>query len=328
MIVFFFRKIGMPFKHNESRREKIKKSRYKVTNWAEYNQSLRERGNITLWFTQEAIEKWHPEKQGKRGRPFEYSEHAINTALLVREVFKLPLRQTEGFLNSIVSMMDVDIEIPDFSSISKRSGKLSRLALNKAMKPGSHVIVDSTGLKVYGQDEWHQVKHKVKARRTWRKLHLAIDERHQVIAVELTTPEVGDPTAVPDLLEQIDSDFDTFIADGAYDGDPIYQAVFDKQADAQVVIPPHKTAILSLAGDSQRDRHIRAMEAHGRMNWQRRTGYNQRNYAELAMRRFKGIFGNTLKARALPQQKTEAWIATQALNRMTQLGMPSSVKIS
>jgi transposase len=318
----------MPFKHNESRRHKIQKSRYKVTNWAEYNDSLRERGNITVWFTPEAIEKWHPEKVGKRGRPFEYSEHAISTALLVREVFKLPLRQTEGFLKSIVSLMDVELKVPDFSSISKRSGKLSRLLLNKAIKPGSHVIVDSTGLKVYGQDEWHQEKHKVKARRTWRKLHLAVDEKHQVIAVELTTPETGDPSAIPDLLGQIDSDFDTFIADGAYDGDPIYQAVLDKQENAQVVIPPHKDAVLSQNGNSQRDGHIRALETHGRMNWQRRTGYNQRNYAELAVQRYKHIFGNRLKARALPQQKTEAWIATQALNRMTQLGMPSSVKIS
>jgi transposase len=318
----------MPYKHNESRRHKIEKSRYKVINWKEYNQALRDRGNMTVWFTPEAIEQWHPEKSGERGRPLEYSEHAIATALLIRKVFHLPLRQTEGFLNSVVSLMDVEIKVPDFSSISKRSGTLKRLKLNKEMKPGIHVIVDSTGLKVYGQDEWHQEKHKVKPKRTWRKLHLAVDEKHQMIAVELTTPDVGDPTAVSDLLNQIETEFETFIADGAYDGDPIYQAVLDKQDNAQIVIPPHKDAVLSKQGNSQRDGHIRALEAHGRMNWQRRTGYGQRNYAELAMRRFKCIFGNTLKARALPQQKTEAWIATQALNRMTRLGMPISVKIS
>lgn len=318
----------MPYKHNESRRHKIQKSGYKVTNWKEYNQALRDRGDITIWFTGDAIRDWHPEKLGKRGRPVEYSEHAIATALLVREVFKLPFRQTEGFLKSIVSLMAVEIGIPDFSSISQRSGTLSRLVLNKAMKPGIHVIVDSTGLKVYGKDEWHQEKHKVKAKRTWRKLHLAVDEKHQMIAVELTTPEIGDPTAIPDLLKQIDTDFDTFIADGAYDGEPVYQAVLEKEPEAHVVIPPHKDAVLSKQGNSQRDGHIQTLEAHGRMNWQRRTGYNQRNYAELAMRRFKCTFGNALKARALPQQKTEAWIATEALNRMTLIGMPASVKIS
>ena len=133
---------------------------------------------------------------------------------------------------------------------------------------------------------------------------------------------------MPSLLEQIDSEFDAFIADGAYDGDPIYQAILDKQADAKIVIPPHKDAVLSSTGNSQRDGHIRALEAHGRMNWQRKTGYNKRNYAELCVQRYKRIFGNRLKSRALAPTKTEAWIATQALNRMTLLGMPISVKIS
>ena len=118
------------------------------------------------------------------------------------------------------------------------------------------------------------------------------------------------------------------IANGAFDGEPVYQEVLEKQPDAQVVIPPHKTAILSARGDTQRDQHIRTIQAHGRMAWQKKTGYHKRNTVELAIRRFKGIFGNTLKARALPQQKMEAWIAKEALNRMTLLGMPISVKIS
>src|SRR4051812_32980128 len=252
------------------------------------NESLRKRGDITVWFTEEAIQGGHPEKSGKRGRPLVYADYAIATALLIREVFKLPLRQTEGFMNSIASLMKADIGIPEFSSIAKRSGKLPRLILNKALKPGSQVIIDSTGLKVFGKDEWHQEKHGVSPKRTWRKLHLAVDEHHQWIAVELTTPEVGDPSAVPDLLKQIDTDFDKVIADGAYDGDPVSQAVLEKQPEVQVVIPPHKTAILSARGDTQRDHHLRMIEAHGRMAWQKRMGYNLRNYAELAVLRFKG----------------------------------------
>ena len=318
----------MPYKHNEKRRHKIQKSRYKVTNWKEYNQSLRNRGNITVWFTEEALQEWTPQKTGRRGRPFEYSEHAIATALLIRKVFHMPLRQTEGFLSAIASLMEVELKIPDFSSISKRSNGLFRLVLNKAMEPGSQVIVDSTGLKVYGKDEWHQEKHGISGKRTWRKLHLAVDEKHQVIAVELTTPEVGDPSAVPDLLGQIGSDFDTVIADGAYDTEAVSQTILDRQAQAKIVIPPHKTAILSARGDTQRDQHIRIIETHGRMSWQKATGYSKRNYVELAIRRIKEIFGNTLKARALPQQKTEAWITAKALNRMTQLGMPISAKIA
>ena len=188
------------------------------------------------------------------------------------------------------------------------------------------MIVDSTGLKVYGKDEWHQEKHDVPARRTWRKLHLAIDEHHQVLACELTTPDVGDPAAVADLLTQIVTPFETFIGDGAYDGEPVSQAVLNHQPDAEVAIPSHKTAVLSVAGDAQRDHHIQVIAQQGRLAWQKINGYNLRNYVELAMQRYKRIFGNTMKARALPQQKTEAWISVSALNRMTNLGMRVSVK--
>lgn len=317
----------MPYKHNESRRHKITKSRYKVTNWSEYNEALRRRGDFTIWFTEDAIAGWRPAKTGAMGRPREYSDAAIETALLLRQVFRLPLRQTEGLMNSLARVMKADIVIPDFSSISKRSIDLPRHVLTKAIEPGSVVIVDSSGLKVYGKDEWHQEKHGVPARRTWRKLHLAIDEKHQVLACELTTPEVGDTTAVPDLLTQIPTPFKTFIGDGAYDGEPVSQAVQGKEPDAKVVIPPHKTAVYSLAGDTQRDGHIQTIAQKGRIAWQRVTGYNIRNYVELAMQRYKRIFGNNMKARALPQQKTEAWISASALNRMTNLGMPVSVKI-
>ena len=107
----------MPYKYNEIHCHKFKKSRYKVTNWHEYNETLRRRGDITIWFTEEAIEQWHPIKTGARGRPMEYADHVIETAILIRQVFHLPLRQTEGFMNSIVRIMNVAITIPDFSSI-------------------------------------------------------------------------------------------------------------------------------------------------------------------------------------------------------------------
>jgi hypothetical protein len=317
----------MPYKFNEVRRHKIKKSRYKVTNWHDYNAALRRRGDFTIWFTEDAIAGWRPAKTGGRGRPREYSDIAIETAELIRQVFHLALRQTEGLMTSLARVMKAAIAIPDFSSISRRGIELPKHILSKAMEPGSVVIVDSTGLKVYGKDEWHQEKHDVPARRTWRKLHLAIDEKHQIVACELTTPEMGDPTAVPDLLAKITTPFDAFMGDGAYDGDPVSHAVLDKQPDAQVIIPPHNTAVISVTGDTQRDHHIQTIAQLGRIAWQRITGYNMRNYVELAMQRYKRIFGNTMKARALPQQKTEAWISASALNTMTNLGMPVSVKL-
>ena len=145
----------MPYKHAESRRHKFTKPKYKVTNWPEYNDSLRQRGDITIWFTDAAISEWRPAKTGARGRPQEYSDHAMETAILIRQVFHLPLRQTEGFMNSLTRLMSAAIRIPDFSSISRRSIELPRHTLSKALQPGSLVIVDSTGLKVYGKDEWH-----------------------------------------------------------------------------------------------------------------------------------------------------------------------------
>ena len=205
-------------------------------------------------------------------------------------------------MTSIARLMGAAIVIPDFSCISKRSVDLPAISLTGALQPSSVVIVDSTGLKDYGKDEWHQEKHAVPARRTWRKLHLAIDEHHQVLACELTTPEVGDPTAMVDLLEQISTPFDTFIGDGTYDGEPVSQAVLSRQPQAQVIIPPHKTAVLSESGDTQRDCHIKVIAEKGRITWQRETGYNRRSHVELAMQRYKRIFGNTMKARALPQQ--------------------------
>jgi hypothetical protein len=255
----------MPYKFNESRREKIKKAKYKVTNWKEYNNALRKRGDFTMYFSENAIAGWRPEQNGKRGRPQEYSDLAIEATLMIRQVYHLPLRQTEGFMTAVARVMKADIAIPDFSTISKRSVELPRHLLSKAMEPGSVVIVDSSGLKVYGKDEWHQEKHGVLARRTWRKLHIGVDEKHQIVACELTTPEVGDPTAVPDLVAQIETPFETFMGDGAYDGAPVSQAVLAKQPDAKVVVPPHKTAVVSEAGDTQRKCNIISVFAKNRL---------------------------------------------------------------
>ena len=238
----------MPYKHSEDRRHKFEKPHYKVTNWPAYNAALKRRGDFTMLFSEEAIAEWRPAKTGARGRPTKYSNVAIETALFIRQVFHLALPQTEGFMNSLARVLKVEISIPDFSCISKRSIGLPRHALSRALDPGSFVIVDSTGLKIYGRDEWHQEKHDVATRRTWRKLHLAIDEHHQVLACELTTPDVGDTTAVPDLLDQITTPFETFMGDDAYDGEQVAQAVPAKQPDAQVIIPPHKSAVFSATG--------------------------------------------------------------------------------
>jgi len=166
----------MPYKHNESNRHKFKKSKYKVKNWANYTESLRCRGDITIWFSDDAINDWHPPKiKGKAGRPKKYSDLAIECCLMLRQVYKLPLRQTEGFLRSLIILMGLDIKAPDYSCISKRSISLKLKKLIGTITPGSHFIIDSTGLKIFGKDEWHQEKHGVKAMRSWRNLHIAME---------------------------------------------------------------------------------------------------------------------------------------------------------
>ena len=316
----------MPNKHNDARRHKFEKAKYRVTNWSDYNDALRKRGDITVWFTDEAIDAWVPERvQGQKGRPVEYSELAIECCLMIRQIFRLPLRQTEGFMTSLIRLMNIGIAVPDYSCLSKRSIDLRLERLASTITAGSHLLVDSTGLKVYGKDEWNQEKHGTKPQRTWRKLHLAIDEKHQIVASELTEKSVGDTTALDTLLDQAGS-FDTFIADGAYDGDPVYEKILQEQPDAQIVIPPPKNADPKASAQPIRNQHVEVINKQGRMAWQKQTHYGRRALVELAMLRYKTIIGPKMKARELSRQKTEAAVSVRVLNRMTNIGMPVSVK--
>ncbi len=246
---------------------------------------------------------------------------------MIRQVFRLPLRQTEGFLTSLVRLLELDIAIPDYSCLSKRSIDLRLERLASTVKAGSDIIVDSTGLKVYGKDEWNQEKYGIKAQRSWRKLHLAIDEQHQIVASDLTEKSVGDISALGVLLDQVDA-FDTFMGDGAYDGDPVYAQILQRQPNAEIVIPPPKNAVANTSTQPIRNQHVHIINNHGRMAWQKQTSYGLRALVELAMLRYKTIIGSKLKARELPQQKTEAAVSVRVINRMTGLGMPVSVKVA
>jgi Transposase DDE domain len=319
----------MPYKFNEARRHKIPKAKYTVTNWPEYDAALVRRGSLTVWLTEEAIGGWHAPATGRRGGQPVYSDLAIETGLALRLVFRLGLRQIEGTLGSIAQLLGVDIGIPDHSTFSRRADGLA-LLLKKPVERGEplHLLIDSTGVKMYGEGEWLEEKHGKRSRRHWRKLHLAIDANsHEVVAVELTTDDVGDITAVPDLLDQIDGSVASVTADGAYDADAVYDEISGRHPEADVNIPPRSTAVISESGTTRRDAHLRTIETHGRIGWQRRSGYCRRSLVETAMFRYKTIIGRRLHARTLPNQKTEAKIGCAVLNRMTDLGVPVSVRI-
>jgi Transposase DDE domain len=326
----------MPYKANEPRRHKIPRARYRVTNWPEYDRALQHRGSLTLWVTPEALAAGHPPKTGRRGRSRAYSDLAIETGHLLRLAFGRPWRQTEGLLRSLATLLGVEIGVPDHTTFSRRSpGLVLARSLAEAQRTGPvHVVIDATGLKVHGAGEWLAETHGERGRRSWRKLHLAVDPASgEILASELTTTEEGDASQVSPLLDQITSPIASVIADGAYDGEPVYRAVAERQPDppAAVVIPPRASAVPSPTADTaptQRDQHLRVIREKGRMGWQRAVGYGRRSLGETAVFRYKAIIGRGLRARTLPAQKTEARVACPVLNRMTRLGMPVSQRIA
>jgi Transposase DDE domain len=326
----------MPYKANEACRHRIPRARYRVTNWPEYDRALQRRGSLTVWVTPAALAAWHPPKTGRRGRSRTYSDIAIETGHLLRLAFGRPWRQTEGLLRSLATLLGVEIGVPDHTTFSRRSPGLALAnSLIQAQRTGPvHVVIDATGLKVHGAGEWLVDKHGERGRRSWRKLHLAVDPgTGEILASELTTTEEGDAALVGPLLEQITGPIASVIADGAYDGEPVYRAVAERQPDppAAVVVPPRATAVPSPAADTaptQRDQHIRMIREKGRMGWQRAVGYGKRSLGETAVFRYKTIIGRGLRARTPPAQKTEARVACSVLNRMTRLGMPVSQRIA
>lgn len=320
----------MPHKYNADRRDKIPKQKHRVTNWSEYNEGLRRRGDLTVWISDDALDLWAAPRRTTLGGQPHYSDLAIELCLTVGMVFKQPLRQTQGLMRSIAKLLGVEISVPNFSTLSRRrSGLILRVAPRAENQPSIQLVVDSTGLKIFGEGEWLEKKHKAMGKRkSWRKLHLGLDlVSGEIVCSDLTMDDIGDPTTLPGLLDQIKGPVEKFFADGAYDGEPTVNALTDRFGTLiEVIIPPPKNAILSpdaAQSPSARDRHIAEIEAHGRMAWQKSSGYNQRSRIEAHIGRWKTVIGPKLKARSFENQKTEAKIGVRVLNRMTELGRPN-----
>jgi transposase len=319
----------MPHKHNADRRHHIPKMAHRVTNWPEYEAGLRSRGSLTLWITLEALAQWRaPRRTTPGGQPC-YSDLAIETALMLGSALRMRLRQAEGLLGSVVQLMGLTLPVPDHTTLSRRAKQ--QPALSRAPLPDGplDVLVDSTGLQLYGAGQWLQEKHGVKSRRSWRKLHLAVDaSTGQIVAHTLTDQEEDDPSQVAPLLDQIPGGIGRFIADGAYDGAPTYQAVVQHSAAAQIVIPPRSTAVRSCetGPPTQRDRHLEAIGEYGRLGWQKAAGYGRRALVETTMGRYKALIGPRLRARHPEAQQTEAAIGVAVLNCMLAAARPKSVR--
>jgi hypothetical protein len=322
----------MPFKANAARRHRIPKQRYRVTNWAEYDASLRQRGSLTVWFSAEAIAAWRAEPRTTRGGQAHYSALAIRTALTLRAVFRLALRQTEGLIGSILQLLGLDLAVPNHSTLSRRAETLEVPRPSPCSREPVDLLVDSTGLRLCGPGEWLIERHGAQRRRAWRKLHIGVDAgTGHILASELTTSDVDDGSQIEPLLDQITGPLASFIGDGAYDQAGIYGTIGERHPDADVIVPPRSTAVLTETAESaptQRDRHLQNIAEHGRMGWQKRSGYTRRALVETAIGRLKRVIGDALRSRTDQRRRTKTAIAVKVLNRMLELGRPKSVRIA
>jgi hypothetical protein len=328
----------LPFKLNQDRRRHIPRQQHKVANWPAYDASLRQRGSLTVWFSDEAIEAWAAEPRTTRGGQPWYSALAILTALTLKAVFRLAFRQTEGLIGSVVGLLGLALRVPDHTTLSRRAATLE---VPRPRRPSTqaggeveplHLLVDSTGLKLCGAGEWLVEKHGTKPRRSWCKLHLGVDAATgQIVASALTANDTDDGAQVGPLLDQVTEPLASFTGDGAYDREDVYDAVAERHAEAAVVVPPRATAVPSRTAEtepSQRDLHLQCIAEHGRMAWQTASGYNRRARAEAAIGRWKRVIGGGLCARLDQRQTTEANVAVHALNHMLELGRPIYVRIA
>jgi Transposase DDE domain len=319
----------LPFKAQAARRHHIPKQKHRITNWAEYDAGLRARGSLTVWFTPEAVEAWRAEPRTGRGGQPAFSDLAIATALTLRAVFRLALRQTEGLIGSVLRLLGLDLPVPDHSTLSRRAETLE-VPRPQAGSAPVHLLVDSTGLRLCGPGEWLEEKHGTKRRRAWRVLHLATDaDTGRIVASALTDREADDGSQAGPLLDRTDGPVASFTGDGAYDRDDVYAEVAARQPDAAVIVPPRANAVPSEAAETaptQRDAHLRCIAERGRMGWQRASGYNWRALVESDVSRWKRVIGDGLRSQTDGRQATEVAIAANVLNRMLELGRPEYIR--
>jgi hypothetical protein len=305
---------------------------YHIRNWKAYDRALVQRGSLTFWISDHLQRAWTYDGAPQRGAQFEYSDQAIEAMLVVREVFHLTNRATEGLLRSLFRLLRVTLPVPDHSTLSRRRRTVSIRLPQRARGP-LHLVLDSSGLKVYGEGEWEVRKHGWSKHRTWRKFHLAVDaESGEVQASVLSDAGGTDAEMVAPLLAPIGRPLASVAGDGGYDQRKAYAALQARMPGGRILIPPQQNAHIWQHGNTQapphpRDENLRFIRAHGRQAWKQESGYHQRSLAETAVFRYKTIFGDRLSARLWETQLTPLAARSRALNRMTHLGMPDSHRV-
>jgi DDE family transposase len=286
---------------------KYTKQKYRVRNWRLYEAGLRKRGDLTLWFSEEAIAAWRAPTGEKPGGQLVYSNLAVEAGLTVRLVYGLALRQTEGFFQSISTLLNLGLGIPDHTTLSRRSKDLNLRVSVSANDGPLHIIIDSTGLRVHSGNIPGSSPPK---RRAWRELHIVIRaETGEILASARPTHRAGDAAQVPTLLSQIADPLASAMADGAYDRSSAYSAIEARgPGPPEILIPPRQDAQTRSGANSssQRSATVRAIGVAGRRQWAHNSGYTRRSLVETAMWRYKVAVGRSSRSRTMASQKTEA----------------------
>jgi hypothetical protein len=305
----------------------------RTRNWRKYNEALVNRGSITFWFDEDSLKNWHANSPtGKKGRPTKYSNFAITCGLTLKAIFNLTFRAVEGFIKSLVTQLKLPIETPDYTLLCKRQKSLS-VALPKQKRIPNEkiqILVDTTGLKVFGEGEWKVRQHGYVKHRLWRKLHLAVNSESQEIeAFKLTDLGVQDCEGFKLLVDEISHPIKEAIGDGAFDRFSCYDVAEDNSFE--MITPPQCNARTSKErrlnkkkgckeAVERRDSAIKKVREVGLAEWKRQVGYHRRSLAETAVYRIKTLFGNRLTSKTIAHQQTEIAVWCRALNKMTRLG--------
>ncbi|MGG2143695.1 IS5 family transposase [Symbiopectobacterium sp. RP] len=305
------------------------KQNFKITNWPSYNKALKQCGSLTVWLDESAIAAWTEKNTTeRRGRPLHYSDMTITTVLMMKRVFGLSLRALQGFGDSIFKLIKLSLHCPDYSLLSKRA-KTVNISI-KTPTPGeiSHLVIDGTGLKVFGEGEWKVRQHGADRRRVWRKLHLAVDSvTHEIICADLSLSGTTDAQALPALINQTHRKIREASADGAYDTVYCYDALLRKKI--RPLILPQRGAQYWQDRYHERNHAVANQRISGsNAIWKKKVGYHRRSVAETAMFRFKRLLGGHLSLRDYDAQVGEAMAMVKALNLITLLGMPNSIRIT
>jgi hypothetical protein len=305
--------------------------RYRIHNWSKYNKALIRRGSINFWIEDSGIKNWFSsEHSGMSGRPEIYSDDAILLLLVLREVYSLPLRALQGFVESLFRQMGLDLPVPSYTQISRRAQKLHKQIPTLLRNGARNLIFDSTGLKVYGEGEWKVKIHGKGKRRTWRKFHIGIDASTQDVVVwEMTKNNEGDGAVAESLLDHVKGKIDKAYGDGAYDGCGFRRKVYDK--GGKTIVPPPRNATYKGVSDGwekERDSNLAEIQGlgggeEGRQLWKKLAGYHDRSLVETSFSRIKRRFGGHLKARGEGGQRSECACKCLIINKMNELGLPN-----